>query len=110
MIELKHPRQIKLFEPLIWFALITVTIVYALMAFNSNDWLWFTSKAVDAHPNRIVVWQDGEQIVIQPGHDDYLYLSEAVHQSLRDFNNTNLINIGLGEESLAYYEDKGVHG
>ncbi len=108
MIEMKHPRQIQLLEPLVWFALITASIIYALMAFNSGDWLWFTSKAVDARPNRIIVWQDGDQFVIQPGHDDFLQLSEAAHESLKDFNNTNLINVGLGEESLSYYEDKGV--
>lgn len=108
MIEMKHPRQIRLVEPLLWFVLITGSLIYALMAFNSQDLLWFTSKAVDAHPNRIVVWEDGEQTVIQPGHDNYNQLAEAVHLSLKDFNNTNLINVGFGDESLSYYEDKGV--
>ncbi len=108
MVELKHPRQIKIIEPFIVFILSTLLFVYAINALNSQDFLWFISRTVDAHPNRIVVWQDGEQIVIQPGHDDFPELSEAAHESLRDFNNTNLINIGFGEDTLSYYEDTGV--
>ena len=108
MIELKHPRQIKIIEPFLLFILITAMLIYGINALNSQDLLWFISRSVDARPNRIVVWQNGEQIVIQPGHDDFVELSEAAHQSLHDFNNTNLINIGFGDDTLAYYEDSGV--
>ncbi len=108
MAELKHPRQIKVIEPFIGFILIVILIIYALNAINTNDWLWFASTSVDAHPNRIVVWNDGEKMLIQPGHDDYIKLAEAAHLSLHDFSNTNLINIGFGDDTLAYYEDDGM--
>lgn len=108
MIELKHPRQIRLIEPFVFFVVIGLLFVYLLGAFNSQDWIWFASSAVDAHPDRIVVWQSGEQTVIQPGHEDYEQLAEAAHLSLSDFSNTDMINIGFGEDSLAYYDDDGV--
>jgi hypothetical protein len=108
MVELKHPRQIKILEPFFLFALITILLIYAINVLNTEDWLWFISRSVDAHPNRIVVWLEGEKIVIQPGHEHFTQLSEAAHHSLHDFNNTNLIDIGFGEDTLTYYESNGV--
>ncbi len=83
-------------------------IIYGVGVFNSQDWLWFLSKSVDATPDRIVISVDGERTVIQPGHDDYLALSTAVNSSVSDFSNTNLINVGFGEETLDYYDTDGV--
>lgn len=108
MIEMKHPRQIRLLEPLVMFTAVTALIIYALVAFNAQDWLWFTSKSVDAHPSRIVVWHNGVQSTIQPGHADFNTLAEAAHRSLSTFNNTNLINVGFGEETLDDYAERGV--
>ncbi len=108
MTELKHPNQIRIIEPLIFFILAIVAIIYAINAMNTQDWLWFASGNVDATPDRIVIWEEGEKIVLQPGHEDYDELATAVHESLYKFSNTNLINIGFGEDTLTYYEDKGV--
>ncbi len=108
MTELKHPRQIRVIEPFIFFALAIVVIIYAINALNTQDWLWFASQNVDATPDRIVIWDHGKQIVIQPGHEDYNELATAVHESLHQFSNTNLINLGFGEDTLDYYENDGI--
>ena len=63
---------------------------------------------MDATPSRIIIWNHGEKIVIQPGHESFIELSTAVHQSLHEFSNTNLINLGFSEDTLTYYETNGV--
>ena len=108
MSELKHPSQIRVVEPIIFFALALVVIIYSINALNTQDWLWFASGNVDATPDRIVIWDHGEKSVLQPGHEDYAELATAVHQSLHKFSNTNLINIGFGEDTLTYFEKDGV--
>ena len=109
MTSTNYPNQkIRLWEPLFVLFFAVAAIIYAINAFNSQDLLWFLSKSVNATPDRIVVWVDGEQTVIQPGHDDYITLSTAVNQSVSDFSNTNLINIGFGEDTLDYYDSDGV--
>ena len=109
MTSTNYPNQkIRLWEPLIMLFVAVGIIIYGVGAFNSQDLFWFLSKSVDATPNRIVILVNGEETVIQPGHDDYIALSTAVNASVSDFSNTNLINIGFGEETLDYYDTDGV--
>ncbi|RMG89743.1 MAG: hypothetical protein D6706_20720 [Chloroflexi bacterium] len=105
---MKHPSQIRIWEPLLAFLLISVGIVYAIVAFNAQDWLWFQSGATDARPSRIVIVNQGKRTTLQPGHVAFAQLSEAVHASVGKVANTSLIDIGLSDESLAYFEDEGV--
>ncbi|MEZ4645787.1 MAG: hypothetical protein R3E31_24210 [Chloroflexota bacterium] len=107
MVELKHPRQIKVWEPLFLFVAITMLIIYAINALNTQDWLWFASKTVDATPDRIVIWHDGEQRLIQPGHDDFIELARAANVSLSRFSNTDLIHVDFNEETEAFYAQHG---
>lgn len=108
MIELRHPKQIKVWEPLALFLGITLFIIYAIAALNAQDWLWFASNTVDVTPDRIVIWQDGKRIMIQPGHEDFIKLSQAANASLHDFNNTDLINVDFNQETEAFYAKQGV--
>ena len=109
MSEAAYPyKKARFSEPLILFILIMALIIYVLNAVNTQDWLWFASSVVDAHPDRIIIMRDGERTMIQPGHDDFQQLSEAAHASLSSFDNTNLINIGFGEESASFYDTTGV--
>ncbi|MCA9934446.1 MAG: hypothetical protein H6662_13045 [Ardenticatenaceae bacterium] len=108
MIELKHPRQIRVWEPVVMFVAIAVLIVYAINVLNTEDWLWFRAQTIDATPNRIVLMVNGERVLIQPGHAEYQALATAVQTALQDFSNTDLINIDFNEESLTYYDNKGV--
>ena len=108
MYELKHPKQIRILEPFIFFVVAILVIVYAISALNTGDWLWFMGGTVDATPDRIVIWDHGQKIVLQPGHEDFNELATAVHESLHDFSNTDLISLGFGEDTLTYYESNGV--
>lgn len=102
--NMKHPNKIKLLEPFVLLILIAGAIVYLLNAFNSGSWLWFQSKAaVLEPPSRIVIVNNGEQTVLQPGTDFYIEMSQAAVDSLSKFSNTDLISIGLSEQTLADY-------
>lgn len=108
MAELRHPKDVRVWEPVVLFVAITAVIIYAVNVFNTQDWLWFTSQAVDATPARLVVRHGGEVTLIEPGHAHYLPLATAASESLSTFNNTALINIGFGEDTLDYYDQAGV--
>ncbi len=103
---MKHPNKIKVVEPFLILILITVVGVYLLNAFNSGSWLWFQGKAtVLDPPSRIVIVSDGERTVLQPGTNYYNELSEAAVQALSKFSNTDLVSIGLSEQTLADYAE-----
>lgn len=103
---MKHPNKIKVIEPFLILILITVIGVYLLNAFNSGSWLWFQGKAaVLDPPSRIVVVDNGVRTVLQPGTDYYNELSEAAVQALSKFNNTDLVSIGLSDQTLADYAE-----
>lgn len=101
-----HPNKIKVIEPFLILIVITVVGIYLLNAFNSGNWLWFQGKVVALDPpSRIVVVNNGERLVLQPGTDYYNELAEAAVQALSDFNNTDLVSIGLSEQTLADYAE-----
>ena len=62
MTSTNNPNQkISLWEPLLMFMVAVGLVVYGVVAFNSQDLLWFLSKSVDATPDRIVVVVDGKK-------------------------------------------------
>jgi hypothetical protein len=83
-------------------------IIYTINLFNTGDWLWFQSTALDAHPDRLRIRHYGEETLIQPGHPDYQQLADVLDATLSDFNNTALIDVGFGEETLTYFDSEGV--
>jgi hypothetical protein len=101
-------KKIRIIEPLLISVVSILAIIYVINAVNAGDFLWFASQLVDAHPDRIIITDHGEKTLIQPGHVDYLRLSEAAHLALSEFNNTDLINLGFGENTLSYYETDGI--
>lgn len=101
-----HPNKIKVIEPFLVLILVAGAIVYLLNAFNSGSWLWFQGKAtVLEAPTRIVIVDQGERIVLQAGTEFYSELSEAAVQSLSKFSNTDLVSIGLSEQTLTDYAE-----
>lgn len=104
--EMKHPNKIKIVEPFIILIVITVIGIYLLNAFNSGNWLWFQGKAaVLDPPSRIVITNNGERTVLQPGTDFYNEMSEATVQALSKFGNTDLVSIGLSDQTLTDYAE-----
>jgi hypothetical protein len=103
---MKDPNKIKVIEPFLILIVITVAGIYLLNAFNSGSWLWFQGKAtVLDPPSRIVVVANGERTILQPGTDYYDELSEAAVQALSKFSNTDLVSIGLSDQTLADYAE-----
>ena len=103
---MNHPSKIKIVEPFLILIIAATLIVYLLNALNSGNWLWFQGRAaVLDPPSRIVVINNGERTVLQPGTDYYDELSEATVQALSEFSNTDLVSIGLSEQTLADYAE-----
>ncbi len=106
---MKDPRTIKIVEPFVVLVLIAGAIVYLLNVFNSGSWLWFQGKAsVLEPPTRIVIVNNGEALVLQPGADNFNELADAAVQSLSKFGNTDLVSIGLSEQTLADYAESSL--
>lgn len=102
--NMKHPSKIKVLEPFVLLVLIAGSIIYFLNVLNSGSWLWFQSKAAVLElPSRIVIINNGEQTVLQPGTDFYLEMSQATVDSLSKLSNTDLISIGLSDQTLEDY-------
>ena len=99
-----HPRNIKIVEPFVLLLLIGAAIIYTINVFNTGNWFWFQGGTSDLKPPaRIVIIDHGERIVLQPGSAGYNALSDAAVASLQKFNNTDLVSVGLSEQTLDDY-------
>lgn len=105
---MNHPSKIRVVEPFIGLGLFCIVVFYAINVLNTGNWLWFRSRAVNVKPARIVIVNHGERTVISPGHADFIPLSEAVETSLEKLNNTDLVGIGLSEQTLADYDSQSL--
>lgn len=99
-----HPRNIKIIEPFLILLFIGVAIFYMINVFNTGNWLWFRGGTSElAPPTRIIIIDHGSEIVLQPGAEGYNKMAEAAVASLQKFNNTDLVAVGLSEQTLADY-------
>lgn len=99
-----HPSKIRIWEPLLTFVVIGAALIYGVNAFNTGNWLWFLRENNEiVQPRSIVVVDYGERVVYQPGMADYDRLATAVTQSLSRMSNTDLISIGLSDQTLTDY-------
>ena len=96
------------FEPFLWFALIVGLIAYFVNVLNTHDWLWFQQKSEMLRPGRIIIVDRGQRTTIVPGHEDFERLAEAVGLSVSRPSNSDLINVGISEETVAFYKEAGV--
>ena len=108
MTEMNHPSKVRVFEPMVTLALFSIIGFYLLNAFNTGNWLWFRGVTTDIEPSRIVIIDHGERLVFQPGSPNFDLLSEATAQSLSKFTTTDLVNIGLSEQTLVDYDSKAL--
>lgn len=105
---MKHPNKIRIVEPIIVLVFVAILIFYLINAFNTQDWLWFQSGTTDARPSRIVIVHKGQSTLLAPGHPDYADLAEAIHASISQPSNTDLINIDFNEATETFYKEEGV--
>lgn len=101
---MQHPSKIRVLEPFIGLFLFAILIFYAINVFNTGNWLWFSSKSAHVRPSRIVIVDHGQRTVVAQGHASYQALVDAAEQSLSKLSNTDLVSIGLSEQTLADYD------
>lgn len=104
----KAHKGLAVFEPFLILGLMAAIAIYVVNVLNTHDWLWFTSQATEIQPTRMVLVNQGQRTTIVPGHPDFQGLSVALSQSLAELGNTNLIDVGLSDETLNYYNEHGV--
>jgi hypothetical protein len=98
----------RVLQPFILMVIFIVAVFYFVNVFNTQNWLWFQNSAVNVRPSRILILHDGERIMVQSGHPNYVALADAVERSLSDLNSTALVDIGLSDETLADYAAEGL--
>lgn len=95
-------------EPLIILVVFSLLMVYLLNAFNTSNWFWFRNNSELSQPASIVIVDHGHRITMKPGHADFAALSNAALQSLSKLNNTDLVGIGLSEQTISDYATKSL--
>lgn len=101
--NMTHPSKVRVLEPLVIFLLIGASLIYAVNAFNTGNFLWFQKENNIVRPNRIVIVDNGQRVTLQPGHPDFEAMAGAVETSLARLSNTDLVSIGLSEQTLEDY-------
>ena len=103
---MESPSNIKLREPLLVLVAAVLLIWWGINAFNTGNLLWFLPFQPVHEPSRIIVREYGTAVTLQPGAAGYNVLSEALNESLADFGNRELVDVGLGEETLRRYHEE----
>ena len=98
-----HPTKIRVLEPFIGMAVFIIAAIYLINVFNSGNWFWFQGNTVNVRPSRIVIVDDGQRTVLNPGHAAFTPLVEAVTQSLSELNNSGIVDVGLSQQTLSDY-------
>ncbi len=80
---------------------VLAAILWAIVASNTRDPLWFLGGSyIPAPPNRIVIHEKGEMQTILPGDPDYDRLADAILVSVAKLNSPSMIDIGLSEQTM----------
>ncbi|MCP5100345.1 MAG: hypothetical protein GY943_32740 [Chloroflexi bacterium] len=108
MTELKHPSKIRLIEPLLTLLAFGVAAIYLLNVFNTGNWFWFKGTTTEINPSRIVIVENGTRTLLQPGTPNFNLIADATKQSLSKFSNTDLISVGLSDQTMADYETESL--
>lgn len=100
--------KIRVAEPLIIMVVFSLLMVYLLNTLNTGNWFWFRNDSELGQPSSIVIVDHGHRVTLKPGHVDFAALSGAALQSLRRLNNTDLVGIGLSEQTISDYATKSL--
>lgn len=90
-------------EPLIIFVIIIVVIIWGLNYFNTGNPLWFLPIQPVYRPARVIVHYYGQVTELRPGDAGFDELDEALNETLSNFQNRDLVSIGIGEDTLSRY-------
>lgn len=103
--EMGHPARNNVLKPFLVSLGFIFALIYGLIAFNTGDALWFAANTEVSQPLRIIIRDQGERIIYQPGDPEFDILSPLVEQSISSLNNSALIEIGLSENTLTDYNN-----
>jgi len=81
--------------------IVLVLVVYAIIAFATGDWLWFSSNFVET-PNSIVLHCYGETTDIDPGSFHFSKLKEIMNESLSGGKRWDPLT--MSEDTYAEYQ------
>lgn len=98
--------ELKLKEPLLILVGAILLVWWALNAFNTGNAFWFLPVQPTYHPSRIIVRNYGTAVILEPGVEGYLELTNALNQSLSGFRNNSLISVGLSDDTLLRYQEE----
>lgn len=101
--EMTHPTKIRVVEPFIALIVFIMATIYLINVFNTGNWMWFQNNNVNVRPSRIIILDHGQRTIIQAGHPAFNDLADAAAASLSKLNNTDLVNIGLSDQTMTDY-------
>ena len=78
-------------------------LIYSLVAFNTGDAFWFIATTNVSAPLQIIIYDEGERIVYQPGDPEFERLTSLIEDAISRLNNNALIGIGLSDVTLDDY-------
>jgi hypothetical protein len=104
MSQLKHPNQTRVWEPFVGLVIFVIVVVYLVNVFNTGNWFWFQNNAVNVRPSRIIIIDHGQRTILTQGHEGYEELANASEQALSQLSNTDLVTIGLSDQTLLDYD------
>lgn len=79
--------------------------IWAVIAFNTGNALWFLPFQPSHEPSRIIIRNFGTSVDLRPNDAGFRELSDALNMALSEFKNSTQIPLGLSEETLQYYHD-----
>jgi hypothetical protein len=95
-------------QPFLMLVGVFLLIAYLVGALNSDNWLWFLPIQPDYTPSRIVVRDRGESVEYRQGDEGFDELVAALNASLSEFNNRDLVPLGLSDLTLQEYAETAV--
>jgi hypothetical protein len=102
-------KPVKIWQPFVVLALFACGVIWLINTFNTSNPLWFWPRQPELRPSRILIYHYGTAMTLEPGMEGYEELTAVLNQSFAGFNNSALVNVGIGDETVArYYEEEFV--
>lgn len=98
--------KIKIHQPILMLVGAGLFLFWLINTLNTGNALWFLPIQPVYEPSRIIVRQYGTAVTLRKGDPHYEQLSNALNETFSGFSNTDLVNIGLSEETLRRYSEE----
>lgn len=105
---MSYPSKVRVFEPLLILVIFMALLIYLLNVFNTGNWFWFLNNATNTRPTHIVILHYGERINLERGQPEFEALADGIESSLSRLGNSDLVTIGLSDETLSDYATKSL--